>query len=275
MAEQALPRFTEHSGHAKISLLTDPRGGEPEHFVKTFLESAAARKGVPSSQLRVLDVGCGRGDRVAWLLDQGWNAWGADVQDAYLECGRGYIRDAGYGDDRLRLITGPGLPFEPDSFDVVLSDQVLEHVEDLDAFASGISSVTRRGGVGLHVFPARHRPIEPHMKTPFVHWLPKGTARRRALRLALRTGMSADYFTDYPLDDRTSIFAKYSEEETYYRSQRELKSVLLKHRIVADFRSAAAEKLKDRLPQIPTPALPLAAAAYGHLASVYLRTVQT
>lgn len=145
--------------------------------------------------MRVLDVGCGRGDTVAWLRAQGWDAYGVDVDAEYLERGRAYLDGAGDDPSRLRLAREDlSFPFEDGFFDIVLSDQAIEHVEDLEALAAEVARVSAAGSRGLHIYPARWYPVEPHLKTPFTHWLPKGQPRRAAEAACLRTGLAAPYF---------------------------------------------------------------------------------
>lgn len=70
------------------------------------------------------------------------------------------------------------LPFADQSFDVVFSNSVIEHVgtsKDQSLFASEIIRVGRQYWVET---PDRAFPIEQHVWTPFVHWLPKRWQRR-------------------------------------------------------------------------------------------------
>lgn len=113
---------------------------------------------------RILDFGCGAGRTVYSLVDEGFtNAVGFDIKD-YLE-----LRDPV---DRSRFFIGdPGaavlrLPFDDDSFDLVISEQVLEHVLDSVGMMRELHRVMRPGGHALHVFPARYSAIEPHIKVP-------------------------------------------------------------------------------------------------------------
>jgi len=83
-------------------------------------------------------------------------------------------------DHQIQPVVGNGckLGFEDNSFDIVFSNSVIEHVgsfENQKAFAQEI----RRVGKYLWVqTPARECPIEPHYLAPFVHWLPTRLQRK-------------------------------------------------------------------------------------------------
>jgi len=68
---------------------------------------------------------------------------------------------------------------ETESFDIYHSNSVIEHVgswQEMLKFASEARRVACNGWVQT---PAYEFPIEPHLRTPFVHWL--GTPTRRRL----------------------------------------------------------------------------------------------
>jgi SAM-dependent methyltransferase len=70
------------------------------------------------------------------------------------------------------------LPFPDQSFDVVFSNAVIEHVGDIERQRLFVAETLR---VGRRVFlttPNRWFPIEVHTRLPFVHWLPKGASDR-------------------------------------------------------------------------------------------------
>lgn len=117
-------RLTEDELHA-FSLRTD---------VVKKLDAVGWQFGVDRSTLRVLDWGCGRGRTVIKLLEMGIDAYGVDIDPGPLKNGADAFR--GRGEDpehRLRLIKADGCtPFPDGFFHLVLSDQVFEHVRDLD-----------------------------------------------------------------------------------------------------------------------------------------------
>lgn len=221
----------------------------------------------------MLDVGCGRGDTVAWLLEHGWDAYGIDVSCAYLKRGQRYLDETGADPSRLRSL-GEDLiyPFSDAYFDIVLSDQVVEHVSNLDAFAQEVARVTVHDGMGLHIFPAKWRPIEVHMMTPFAHWLPHGAARRLAVSSALRLRLAAPYFGELPLRDRVDIFARFSENETFYRSLSETVATMKHHDLECDVANSSRDKVSFHVPQLPNSVIPAFGWLYRNFFSVVLRT---
>ena len=71
---------------------------------------------------------------------------------------------------------GCRLPFADQSFDIVFSNSVIEHVGSEQAqrdFASEVARVGKRYWVQT---PNLYFPVEAHLLTPFVHWLPKRIA---------------------------------------------------------------------------------------------------
>jgi hypothetical protein len=88
-------------------------------------------------------------------------------------------------------VTGDGcaLPFADDSFDVVVSNSVIEHVGTWTrqkAFAEEVRRVGRRLWIQT---PAREFFIEPHLVAPFIHWLPRETQRGLLRNFTLRGWM--------------------------------------------------------------------------------------
>jgi SAM-dependent methyltransferase len=262
-----LPSFNESGRDVKLSPLTEP--SDPGPTIAAWLSRVS--EGRDRSSLRVLDVGCGRGDTVAWLLEQGFDAYGIDVRPEYVDNGRDYL-----GPDRLAVLDGTTYPYPDDHFDIVISDQVFEHVADLEQLAIQVARTTKAAGVGLHVFPAKWAVIEPHLFAPLVHWLPKGRVRRSAIRLALRAGWAAPYFTEWTLEERTKIFSDYSDQETFYRRPAVIRHALESAGLSVDLREVSTERalLKLGNPRLPAPVDRLVGWAYRNTRMMYLTTAK-
>ena len=78
---------------------------------------------------------------------------------------------------------GRELPFEDGEFDLGFSNAVIEHVAGGRAGQRQfISELCRVAGKVFVTTPNKLFPVDPHSLLPFVHWLPEGEARARALR---------------------------------------------------------------------------------------------
>lgn len=158
-----------------------------------------------------------------WMRRHGWDAFGVDIDPDYIENGRNSFK--ALGADPTALIHASDLAgFEVNPFDVVVSYMVLEHVTDLAATAQEMRKVLQPGGVGLHLYPGRWRPVEAHVGVPFVHWF-GASGRRRILEFCVQRGW--DRRSHWELDAAPNAevvdrFASYLEENTRYRSNREI-----------------------------------------------------
>lgn len=98
--------------------------------------------------IRVLDIGCGNGALLNALSDQISEGIGVDESGAILE--RARKRNDGITNLRFERISGPVLPFEDDSFDIVISLMSFRYL-DWDPLLAEIKRVTKRGGKFLIV----------------------------------------------------------------------------------------------------------------------------
>jgi hypothetical protein len=65
------------------------------------------------------------------------------------------------------------LPYPDNSFEVVYSNSVIEHLGSFDDQKTVAAECRRVGRSYFIQTPNRNFPIEPHVLTPFFHWLPK------------------------------------------------------------------------------------------------------
>ena len=72
---------------------------------------------------------------------------------------------------------GRRLPFRDGAFELAFSNSVVEHIPGLDN-RRAYARETARVGRGYYVqTPYRWFPVEPHLMTPFIHFLPKRLQR--------------------------------------------------------------------------------------------------
>jgi ubiquinone/menaquinone biosynthesis C-methylase UbiE len=132
---------------------------------------------------RVLDVGCGRGEYLRALLNTTPNAVG-------IETAADKLRDCLLSHPELRdkvfPVSAESMPFPAGYFDVVIINEVLEHIPDQDAALREIHRVLKPGGRFVLFCPNRIFPFETHglmvrgkmrMWLPALHYLPASIAR--------------------------------------------------------------------------------------------------
>jgi SAM-dependent methyltransferase len=103
------------------------------------------RTGLLASHRKVLEIGCGMGLILSWLAEHGHDAIGIDMNPAAV---------AACKDDLTVLeANGEDLPFEDESFEIVMSFDVLEHIPDTDRHLLEVRRVLRPGGWYLFQTP--------------------------------------------------------------------------------------------------------------------------
>ena len=140
-----------------------------------------------TSASRILDLGCGGADVVAAGRRLGLDIYGAE---AFYDGGstRNAVAAKGLLGDVVRELDEGRIAFASQSFDLVLSNQVFEHVEDLDLVLTEIERVLRPGGLLLCLFPSRDVLREGHIGIPLVHRLPPGGLRLHYTLILRRLG---------------------------------------------------------------------------------------
>ena len=68
---------------------------------------------------------------------------------------------------------GRALPFRDGAFDIVFSNSVIEHVGERESQRQFALETVRVGRSFWVQTPNRWFPVEQHLLTPFVHWLPR------------------------------------------------------------------------------------------------------
>ncbi len=131
--------------------------------------------------LVALDLGSSTGYISDELRRAGAAVIGADIDAPGLASAQRRF-PAGIG---WLLADGSALPLPSASIDVIVFNQIYEHVVDPDAVLSEIRRVLRPGGAAYLGLGNRLTVMEPHVSLPFASWLPPSLADRY-VRLAGR-----------------------------------------------------------------------------------------
>lgn len=107
--------------------------------------------GLIISGTRVLEVGCGIGSIANELYHQGCDVVGTDISNSAIEYGQ-----KKYVDVELKVGVAEMLEFEDESFDIVLSFDVLEHLNDVDVHLKEVMRVLSDEGYYLFQTPNKY-----------------------------------------------------------------------------------------------------------------------
>lgn len=210
------------------------------------------------SPVRLLDVGCGDGQLLTYLTENlrilnhslKFDMYGFDVGDHGVQL-KGFIEstisnlskkipDVSWPDRISTISTDDKWPYSNGFFDIVISNQVLEHVNNHDLFFSEIYRTLRDGGISVHLFPLKHYLYETHLNLPLVHKIFSYDLLLSYIKL-----MSRLRFGKYKLHHRDSgisvekyanLHADYIHYYTNYISYRESLSLAKKHRMRVSFK---------------------------------------
>ena len=143
--------------------------------------------------IRLLEIGTGSGGIAHWFAHHPQLRCEVVAVDV---CDNRQLHE-GYA---FQQVEGVDLPFEEASFDVVISNHVIEHVGDAQAQARHLSEIRRvmkPDGVGYLAVPNRWMLTEPHYRLKFLSWWPH-TWRTPYLKLMSK----GDFYDCEPLEMR-------------------------------------------------------------------------
>ena len=198
---------------AKAALFGEPsyvwRAGQ-ERRLQMILRAAENR-----IQGRILEDGCGVGMYVSHLQPFGGQVFG-------LEYDFERVREARVHSDLLACASGEGLPYPAETFDLILSHEVLEHVRDDRRAVEEIVRTLKPGGRLVLFVPNRGYPFETHGvcwrgkyrfgNIPLVNYLPRRWRDRLAPHVRVYSKCDLEkLFAGLPVKiiERTVIFGAY------------------------------------------------------------------
>jgi ubiquinone/menaquinone biosynthesis C-methylase UbiE len=235
------------------------------------LLSVLATELAPERTIRILDVGCGQGGMISFFHV----ALTAIVPDARIELygfdqvGHGTQSGTDYRaeilsrlnrevpgvrwEDRIFMVRrGEPWPWDESFFDAAVSNQVLEHVHDLDDFFGEIHRVLKPGGISVHLFPLKNYVYEGHIFAPFAHRILDHDLAVKYLRLMHRLGfgkLDAHGTRTRHGFANAEMQADWFHRFTNYTTKKQLLSICRKHDLRTSFRYTR-EFYKAKLRQV-------------------------
>ena len=111
---------------------------------------------------KILDLGCGNGISARLLNQAGYDVVGTDISPLFLEEARNWENPT----LRYQVCDVLELPFDNDSFDVICSNELIEHLPDVETALKEMGRVVRKGGKVVLSGPNLCSPL-----TPLLDWI--------------------------------------------------------------------------------------------------------
>ena len=125
------------------------------HYVELVIRYAP-------TDAKILDLGCGNGISSRLLNQADYDVVGTDISPLFLEEARNWENPK----LRYQVCDVLELPFDNDSFDVICSNELIEHLPDVEAALKEMVRIVRKGGKIVLSGPNLCSPL-----TPFLDWV--------------------------------------------------------------------------------------------------------
>lgn len=139
-----------------------------DHFGRDYNDFTAL------DELSILDVGCGGGLVCEPLARMGGNITGIDAGKKAIAVAKNHAEDSGL-DITYKCET---TDTHQGQYDVVLALEIIEHVDDVDAFVQGITKLVKKDGI--IIFSTLNKTLKSFAMgivaaEYILRWLPRGT----------------------------------------------------------------------------------------------------
>jgi ubiquinone/menaquinone biosynthesis C-methylase UbiE len=165
----------------------------------------------------ILDFGCGSGKGVTEIQKLNCIVSGCDI-DFKTELNIDTCTLEKDGILRKIELNPYRLPYEDNTFDIIYSEDVFEHVRNYPETISEISRVLKPDGICIHTFASRYKIIETHVFVPFASVIQS----RWWLKFWIMLGFRNDWKDCDTVGKRTERYFNYLNENTNYLPKRKL-----------------------------------------------------
>lgn len=202
-----------------------------------------------SKIIKILDLGCGDGKLIGHICqaltilrpNYKIKIFGLDVSDAnqqekdYVVKTKQYLSQLHSNNveiEEMVVITSTEtLPYEENEFDFIITNQVMEHVNDHKFLFKEIYRCLNSNGVNINLFPLQEVLWEGHAFMPIVHKIKNLRLRMLFLLFFARIGFKKQYHQGQPrygwksIEEFADKFAQVLETDTNYITLRHLKKL--------------------------------------------------
>tara|TARA_B100000242_G_scaffold286649_1_gene252494 strand:- start:841 stop:1635 length:795 start_codon:yes stop_codon:yes gene_type:complete len=124
------------------------------------------------NEATILDFGCGKGNLLKRLKEEsiGSVLCGIDIFNSQEELD--FAKNNSNIEEIKAIKPYQNIPFDY-KFDIITANQVFEHIEDKNKVFDQLKNSLKDGGILITGFPTKEIIVEPHLKLPLIHFLPK------------------------------------------------------------------------------------------------------
>ena len=194
-----------------------------------YLLSVVERSAEKDPSITILDYGCGRGEIIKIARSKKINMYGADIFHNGPSVMK-QLSEEGLLGDIIREIRDDRLQFSDKSFDLIICNQVFEHIRDFNKVLGEIQRVLKPGGTLYALFPSKEIYREGHTGIPFLHRFSKNKIRYFYTLVLRQFGLgrgekSKEISTAQWVEKKLN----YMDTKTFYRSANEIEILLNKY----------------------------------------------
>ncbi|MCP3875272.1 MAG: class I SAM-dependent methyltransferase [Desulfobacteraceae bacterium] len=143
-------------------------------FIESFFTKKDLKKFAQDSIM--LDIGCYLGGKTVRWLEQygGHEIYGIDIDPRFINVATSFAKHRS-AHAHFSVSHAESLDFPDESFDLIFSENTLEHVWDIKKVLGECKRVLKKNGRMIVVFPSFWGPFSHHLdlvtQMPFIHWL--------------------------------------------------------------------------------------------------------
>jgi len=217
-ASQLIPLLQARGNYSSIK--NGERATDFDKAAFEYSDSANFADNAPEIDFRrlvegrtVLDFGSGFGGRTVWLAEMAASVVGIEIVEPMVIAGRQFAAQRAAKNCRFLLGNQSRLDLPDECVDIVVSFDVLEHVDKPVAIISELYRILRSGGQAVIVFTPYLGVFSHHLNYitlfPGMHWLFSPDTNIRAVRSLLQTNSFSHLeVDDFKLVDPTMSFNK-------------------------------------------------------------------
>jgi SAM-dependent methyltransferase len=181
LLSQRIPVFAARGGYSGLSAAPDPT----DRFAKSEIELEDHQNflanlstldfGALIGGRLVLDYGSGFGGRAVWMAASARQVEGVEIHLTMVEQSNQFAAMKGATNVRFTMGSEERILFADNYFDVVVSFDVLEHVERPDTILKELHRVLKPGGTAVLIFTPYYGLFSHHLNYislfPGLHWI--------------------------------------------------------------------------------------------------------